>query len=154
MWNSLKDWLWHHQLLYPFILFTLAAVVSIYSQDIKSFLHRWPRTKEHARRAKENQLGNRIQLLRALHNDSYQLLLYLSRRVIHDCYAGIRFIAVLYVVCLLVKTHTKPGFYFYFLGGWLTGTLQLLNGVLRELDDFDATIVKLQLKLSELKREV
>ena len=80
MFQVLKDWAWAHPLLYPFILFVLACLVEIYGKDIRSFLHEWPRTKARAHKVKENDLCKRLVVLKALHNDSYQLILYLMNK--------------------------------------------------------------------------
>jgi hypothetical protein len=151
--HALKDWLWGHPLLYGFILFALSLLGSIYSQEIRAFLHSWPRTKEHRRRVKQTELSSRIELLKKLHNDSYQLLLFLAGRIAGDCFKALVLVILMLVASGFTKIKPQPGTYIWLLCGWFTGMFQWLNGVMKQLHDFDATVATLQSQLSELKRE-
>ena len=74
--HRLIDWVGNHQLLYTFILFLLAAALSIYAQDIRLFLHRWPRTK--VQEFNRNRISERLKLLRSINGSAYHLLFYFA----------------------------------------------------------------------------
>jgi|SRR5579872_1178610 len=151
--NALKNWLWTHSLLYPFVLFALAAFVSIYSQDIKAFLHHWPRTKERWRKVKEKELIDRLALLKRLHNDSYQLLVYLTDQLI-----GLVFTCVITSLVLMIFNgivHDTKNTVGEIKGVWVgiaLGMGQNIKGVLKELSNYNSTVARLQQRLAKLPR--
>ena len=153
MFQSVKDWLWSHPLLYPFILFVLACLVEIYARDIRSFLHNWPRTKKTVRGVAKDDLTKRLVLLKSLHNDSYQLILYLAHKGFELIIEWI-VVAVTLSVILLVLHHTIEDILSSLIGvclGALTGMFYDIRKVLNQLSDYDRAVTKLQNKLDDLK---
>jgi hypothetical protein len=144
-----KDWLWAHSLLYPFLLFVFAALVSIYSREIKTFLHEWPRTTEQLRKYKTNRILSYMALLKSLHNNSYELVLYLAKRLLHDCYIAMIWFGVFVTAASWLRRPNSVWFGGLFIGGWLTGMFQALTKVTKDLSNYDVTIKRLEQKLAQ-----
>jgi hypothetical protein len=73
-----QDWSRSHTLTVTIILFFLAAFISIYSTEIKDFLHHWPRTRASFRDIARRKTQEELDILNRVHEDPYQLLLYLA----------------------------------------------------------------------------
>ena len=71
-------WFQGHPLTVSIILFFAAALISIYSTEIKHFLHHWPRTRKALHSSTRSFLTNRVVLLERLHNNAYEVLMYLT----------------------------------------------------------------------------
>lgn len=151
--QTLKDWLWSHPLLYPFILFVIACAVSVYSQDIKRFLHNWPRTKERSRRFTENDLTKRIVLLMKLHNNSYQLLLFMVYKITNYVFTCI--LTSILVIGIGVITHEKSirGSIFGVAFGLFVGVCFDLRTTVNQLYRYDEAVADLQKQRSKLQSE-
>lgn len=150
--QALKDWAWAHPLLYPFILFVLACLVEIYAKDIRSFLHHWPRTNERWRNVKEKDLVNRLELLKTLHNDGYRLLIYLVSRAIGLFFSCFLTSFVVLVYAVLIHERNRGALADGVSFGLIVGTLYDVNGVLKQLINYDETVVDFQKRLSVLKQ--
>jgi hypothetical protein len=73
------DWIATHPVFTMFALFFASGLISLYSREIKGFLHFWPiRT---LRAANLNINTKRLYLLDSLHNNPYNLLIYLALEV-------------------------------------------------------------------------
>jgi hypothetical protein len=150
MLHMLVEWFKNHPLLYPFILFLLAAFISVYTSDIKQFLHNWPRTKERARRAREHDLTERLVLLKTLHNDSYQLVIYLTSRLIHLAFSYLNAVILLIVVAIVSRTHIDAAMVEGVVTGLVMGECYWVRGVLKELSNYDETVATFQERLAGL----
>jgi hypothetical protein len=152
--NTVKDWLLHHPLLYPFILCVFAAFVSIYSQDIKSFLHHWPRAKESVRWFSQDKASRRLRLLEVLHNNSYQLLLYFATKFIQGVILWVIVAATFTIIGLITKSKTAGlQALVGICGGIFFATCQEVRGVLVQLISYDQSVAKLKERLSKLEKE-
>ena len=78
--HSLTDWLGKHTLLYAFALFLVGCFVSLYSAEVKRFLHVWPRTR--LNQAHQNSVRQRLDLMKRLHKNPYNLLFYFAQEFI------------------------------------------------------------------------
>lgn len=152
MLQTLTQWPSTHSVLFTIILFVFAALISIYSEDIKYFLHHWPRTKENARKGKEGFLKDYLSLLKRVHNDSYQLTLYLATRIIRMLLYGM-IVALVIPLTIAGFQHVPlaPTTYLGMCVGWLGGMFQGLNKFLRELNHYDVTVANIEQALSQLQ---
>ncbi len=151
MLHTITEWLKNHPLLYPFILFVLAAFVSIYSAELKRFLHHWPKTAEHSRKAAQQVVIHRLAILNALHNDSYQLLLYFADKFITLVIEGLGLMVIISVIGLITKIHIELIVWVSMMTGSLTGAVLEVRRVLKELVNYDQSVNTLQAYLAKLK---
>lgn len=143
-WHALTEWLRNHPLLYPFILFLLGGFLTLYSGDIKRFLHEWPRTKEKARQAGRNKAIFQLELLTSLHNDSYQLLLYFAERVTQVVYWGV-FCAPIAIIIGIFSSKVHPlSLLFGMWAGNVIAESQRVRKVLAQLHSYDKSVAMLQ----------
>jgi uncharacterized membrane protein (DUF106 family) len=151
MLHTITDLLKNHQLLFTLVLFVLSALFSIYASEIKQFLHNWPRTKERARKARENDLVERLALLKILHNDSYQLIIYLVNRFTGLIFSWLKAMAVLILIEIVSRTPLNQGLVEGVVIGLVTGECYYVRVVLKELGNYDETVRNFQQRLSDLK---
>lgn len=76
-----SNWITAHPIAVTFVLFAIGILVSLYSSEIKRFLHGW--TKRKWRDLNRKQAANTLALLRRVHNNSYEFLLYIFGRLAH-----------------------------------------------------------------------
>lgn len=152
--HTLTEWLKSHTLLYTFVLFLLSAFLSIYSQEIKRFLHSWPRTAEAARRHTLQNVTYQLALLKTLHNDSYRLLLYFADKFTTLIFEWLGLMIILTVIGIVRKARLEPGIYFGLMAGSFIGTVQDVRGMLVRLARYDESVAKLQQQISELNTPV
>jgi hypothetical protein len=140
VWQTLKEWPSTHSVLFTIILFLLAALISVYSQDIKRFLHDWTNTKQTIGKMRERNLTARLSLLKTLHNDSYRLLLFVVWKASHILFEMALFGMVLFLVSVYTKVQLKPSAYLgYFLGS-LVGLLASIQGLTASLYKYDESV--------------
>ncbi len=144
MLDTLTNWLKAHTLLYTFILFLLSALFSIYSKDIKQFLHSWPKTTEKARQFSQQAATTRLRLLKMLHNDSYNLLLYFGTKFVNLIFQWLFLAIALTVTGAIRRKQFEPGVFIGLMAGWFMGVCQEVRGVLVQLIRYDQSIAKLQ----------
>jgi hypothetical protein len=150
--NTLTIWLKAHTLLYPFILFLLSALFSIYSKDIKQFLHSWPKTAQKARQFSQQAATTRLGLLKVLHNDSYQLLLYFGTQFVGLFFEWLFLVFIPFgVIGIVTKKPVELGTYIAMMGGVFMGVCQEVRGVLVQLRRYDQSVTKLQEEIERLK---
>jgi hypothetical protein len=150
--QTLKAWPSTHSVLFTVILFLLAAFISVYSQDIKRFLHDWPNTKEKIRKARERELTARLATLKTLHDDSYQLLLFVVWRVSKTSFEMAAFGMALFFVSLYLNVQLKPTMYLgYFLGS-LVGLFGFIKGITVSLYKYDESVKEIEEKVARLRQ--
>jgi hypothetical protein len=156
--QPLTDWLKDHPFLYPFILFLIGVAVSIYSQNVKRFLHDWPRTKEKKRQVQRNAVTRRLELLKLLHNNSYELIVYLGGRSVLMVYS-LMFIGIVIgtakALNLGVQNHkwaALAGVLAGILSGEFTGALRELHEIFRQLKSYEQSVTQLEQTLSKLEK--
>lgn len=132
----------------------LAALISVYSQDIKRFLHEWPNTKEKVRKAREQRLIARLALLNRLHNDTYRLLLFVVWKTSRILFDMAVYGMVLFLGSVYTKVQLKPGMYLGYFIGSLVGLFASLRDVSDSLYDYDESVKKIEAKLATLKEPV
>jgi hypothetical protein len=146
--HLLTEWLKGHTLLYTFILFLISALFSLYSQDIRRFLHEWPRTKAKALKTRRDAAIRRLELLSLLYNNSYQLLLYFATQFVQMIFGWLIWAAILTVIALFSKTQVSRGVVFGVFAGLFIGRLQEIRGVLVQLTRYDRSVATLQQQAS------
>jgi hypothetical protein len=104
--KPIPDWLTAHPIAFALGLFALSAVISIYSKEIKTFLHTWPRNKVRAGFLSLNR--NRLSTLQHLHNNPYGLVLYLAREVFGLIYIFPLFLIAYTALMYLLAAHFTP----------------------------------------------
>src|SRR5438270_6485444 len=87
----LIHWPQGHPLAFTLILFVLAALVSIFSGDIRSFFRRLP---HRIRTFRAISAEDSLKLLESLHENSYNLLLFIAHRVFSILFAALVFFFV------------------------------------------------------------
>jgi hypothetical protein len=153
--HTITEWLKNHPVLYPFILFVFAAFVSIYSQEIKRFLHHWPKTAEHSRKSAQQFVTRQLALINALHNDSYHLLIYFADRFILLVIEGFVLMLIVFVIGLVIKIHPKQSLIIWgsLMAGSLIGAVLEVRRVLKQLLNYDQSVTDLQAYLTKLNRQ-
>lgn len=74
--DAVHSWLVAHPIAWGLILVFVSGLFSLYSKAIKEFLHTWPIKKLHANDG--NMSRRRLETLEWLHNNTYNLVLYLA----------------------------------------------------------------------------
>jgi hypothetical protein len=152
--DTLTNWLNAHQLLVGVALGAFfSAFFSTYAQEVKQFLHSWPKTTEMRRQGRRNQATNRLELLKTLHNDSYHLLLYFGLKFFSLILWWLILAIVLGVIGII--KHLEPRSFILLIGGMMVGVFmgkwQEVSGVLWQLTSFDESVEKLERKASGVK---
>jgi hypothetical protein len=137
-----SDWTTAHPIAFTLILFVLGIIISIYSAEIKQFLHGW--TKRTWRQFNRRQAEQNLALLRRVHNNSYELQLYVLGSLAHFARQAVlwNFIALVIVLGFLHQPYTSSvwGIFGGFVIGWATRLEQLIIG----LRNFDRNVAALQ----------
>jgi|HubBroStandDraft_6_1064221.scaffolds.fasta_scaffold223624_2 hypothetical protein len=145
MFALVPDWLNHHQLVLTISFFLISLVVSIYGQDIKRYLHEWPKTKEKVRQAKQRAAIQRVALLNQLHNNSYALLLYFAIQFIRLIF---EWLALAIVFSLLIGFHVVTqravASFLGLLAGAFFGMCDKVRKLLAQLTNYDESVKELQ----------
>ncbi len=150
---QIAGWLKNHSLLYTFILFLISAAFSIYSKDIRRFLHEWPRAKEKKRQVQRKAVSRRLELLELLHNNSYELILYIADKVVLMVYGLIFFFVIVGASKTLHKWATLAAVLSGILSGEFIGALQEMHEIFGQLKSYEQSVATLQLTLSVLEKE-
>jgi hypothetical protein len=152
--QALTGWLKSHTLLYPFVLFLLSALFSIYSQDIKKFLHEWPRVKRRAHQDALRAATDRIELLTRLHNNTYELILYFATYGENLVFKAFVYGALLTLLSLLPHGKLEPvPLYVGMMVGAVFGAWRDVRPVLMQLNRYEHSIAELKQKLLRIKLE-
>lgn len=142
--HSSVTWLQGHPLSVSFILFGLATVISIYASDIKRFLHSWPRSRKTILAINRNKATHTLNLLKVVHNNPYQLLMYfiwnIVSVVVTAFYINAGFIAVAWIS---TRKLTVVSIWPTMAGIALVRTFEVRN-TLRQLYDYDASVKELE----------
>ena len=125
------------------ILLVVSGVVSLYSKEIKEFLHTWPIKKLHAN--DRNMSQHRLRTLEWLHNNTYNLVLYLALSVTETVQTAIYWNCAI-VVGSLVFFHHVPQYLSFLskLVGVCIGKGTQVNIVLMELRDYEKSTTRLK----------
>lgn len=147
--QDLVGWCHDHTLTVALILFVLSCLISIYSTEIKHFLHHWPRTRAGFVRLIRNKAENDLRLLNDVHNDVYQLVFYVIWAFVNPLVMGIYYTIGTYVVVLLLPKHQpiSSKVIFAYIGGFVLGSLIEVRRTLKRLQDYDASVKTLQKRI-------
>jgi hypothetical protein len=128
-----------------FALFFVSGLISLYSKEIKGFLHSWPiRT---LRTADLNMSKKRLQLLESLHNNTYNLVIYLALSVTSYVDAMFFWFVILSLTDLIIF-HTFPKYSFLpAITGVAIGKTTQVGIVLKELCNYEK-------RTEELRQEI
>lgn len=74
--DSIVDWSGRHPTALALILFALGCVISLYSKEIRKFLHTWPRTSNAIDNISYKMMKHDLAEIEALHNNTYNLVFY------------------------------------------------------------------------------
>jgi hypothetical protein len=145
--NSLLAWPGHHPVAFSLSLFVPSALVSIYGSSIRSFIHEWPKHKFRERRHRFIQ--GRLDELKKIHNDSYQLNLYVFWYLAHGFIRGMIFGGIC-VLVLLVTKQNPSGFTFAAgLAGTVAGVLSRIKELIEDLENYETVIDSLSTELED-----
>jgi MFS family permease len=145
----LGDWFGRHPLLYTFLLFLIACFVSIYSSDVKRFLHEWPRTKVKARQANRLVVTQRLELLNHVHGNSYNLIFYFALQFIEMVFEFLLLAIVATILAKVAAIKSLSGVMFGLFCGAFVGRCYTVRGVLKQLSNYDHSVSELQRQLAE-----
>ena len=132
--NWLIGWLSGHPLLYGFVLFLISCVVSLYSNEIKRFLHVWPKTK--LSEAHQSAVRQRLDLMKRLHKNPYNLIFYFAQEFISMIYEWL-VLAVLFTIASSIWKQIPPASFIPFCIGALTGRCQRNRTMLNQLAHYE-----------------
>jgi hypothetical protein len=146
--KTILSWPQNHPVAFPLILFLLASGISVYASDIKRFIHEWPRNKlkEISRRNLEQRLAN----LKLMHNNVYELSLFVYQQLATGFIAGIIIGFAISNAALLVLQHFSVAPFFTALAGTLFGSALNIKHMVTQLQHYNAEIARLSTELSEL----
>ena len=147
--DILKAWCGEHTLLYPFLLFLASVLVSIYPQEIKRFLHEWPKTKATAHQAKRNILTKRLALLKTLHDNSYMLVFWLALNFVNYIFTCFIVVVVANILALFGKARPSTEVVLYICAGVFMGRCNTMRATSVDLSSYDETVTKLEQRLEE-----
>jgi hypothetical protein len=156
--HTLKTWPTDHPLLYPFLLFLLGAMLSglfsVYAQEVKHFLHHWPRAKKRAFEVALNTAMYRLAILKRLHNDSYQVLLYFWSKVDYILYEAFLNGLLIYTVRIFPTGREYVSWWLF--GGLVFGAVFSCwweaRWVLRQLLKYEESVQKLERSITEMQQ--
>lgn len=146
--QTLKQWPSNHSVLFTIILFVLAALISVYSQDIKRFLHDWPNTKAKIRGMRQQRLQARLDTLNRLHDNSYQLLLFVVWKASKILFDMAVFGMVLFAISLYTKIELTPKMYLGYFIGSLVGLFGSIKETTESLHKYTESVNQIQAKLT------
>lgn len=141
---------WHeaHPTGFELTLFLLACLVSVFSSAILGFLKSFPRKQRAVRYRKD---VYRIQLLNLLHNDSYQLLLYVLSEVVWGVTTALLWSLFLIAFQLGLAHKIDSSSLGSITVGILLGKAIQMRSVLAQLHNYEDSIEKL--KQRQLKHQ-
>ena len=131
----IHDWIATHSVTMMFVLFAASGLISLYSKEIKGFLHVWPiRT---LRAANLNVNRKRLQLLESLHNNTYNLVIYLALSVTSYIDAMFYWFLIINMTSLVFSHHVATWSFLSAILGVGIGKTTQVSIVLRELWSYD-----------------
>lgn len=80
--QSVVTWCQVHSFWFNIILVLIGVFVSIYGQEVKQFMHSWPRTRKTFRSFRYHTAKSHLELLKAIHGNPYQICLYFFRNAV------------------------------------------------------------------------
>jgi hypothetical protein len=133
--DAAHDWISGHPVATMLTLFFVSGLISLYSKEIKGFLHVWPiRT---LRAYNRNNNRNRLRLLESLHNNTYQLVIYLALSALSVFLSALTWYALLLPVYFLFSAHPVFIQPWSIILGVATGKASQVSIVLRELGNYE-----------------
>ena len=134
--NAVHNWLIAHPITWSLILLFVSGVVSLYSKDLREFLHTWPIKK--LRASDRNLSRKRLETLEQIHNNTYNLVLYLALAVTDTIKTAIFWNCAIILASLLFFHHVPQDFSLWSaLSGVLIGKGLQINNVLVDLRNYE-----------------
>ncbi len=140
---STHNWIVGHPVTMMFAIFAASGLISLYGQEIKGFLHTWPiRT---LRSANLNVNRKQLRLLESLHNNTYNLLIYLALAVTSFFGTVLSWFIFLNLANVIFSLHFAPLLMLApALVGVGVGQSTKMNIVLRELCQYEKRTAELR----------
>lgn len=136
-----SDWCSKHPLTITFILFLLSVVISIYASEIKSFIRHWP--KSTLRAARRNTALHQKYILELVHNDAYNLLLYLAWNLVHVVALAVLWLVFVNTISLILAHHVTSLSLWTVISGIAVGKALKVKSRLEQLEHYENSIQKL-----------
>lgn len=152
--HTVITWCRNQPVWFAIILFVLTIPLSLYAAELKHFLHSWPRTKKTLRRFSYNRAQSKLKLLKALHQDSYRLNLYVYGSLLYV----FRFSVYLYTGVILVSlifTRHFPTWLSLWgtASGILMGRLLDLSDVFKDLEKYERAVTRLEREIARFAED-
>ena len=140
--STVHKWFIQHPIWLNVILGVAFFALSMYSKEIRLFLHFWPRKKLHSN--DRILTGQRLQTLERLHNDTYALVLYLAVAITNTFVSAVVWNAIALGLWVLF-IHTKPSFSLWtiVLAAFI-GRIMQVNMILKELCTYEKSIADIK----------
>lgn len=150
--STASHWAQGHPITFAIVLFAASALISLYSQEIKTFLRTWPTTKMRA--SVLNDARHQLALLNNLHNNTYQLLLWFIWNIVQVVITALLGNILVFFIFLALEypkfpTAASLGSSFI---GIICGQAWRMKLVLRQLYDYDRSVQMLKKKIDDYER--
>jgi len=145
--NFFVRWHQEHSLLFELILFFLACLVSVFSSRIYSFITEWPGKKLRERR--RELLEDELNLLRRIHNNVYELNLYVYRDIADALNRSLLYGAAFAVVTSLVIQKPSPYTFVAISVGIMIGQISNIGTTITRLQHYDDAVANLSAELAK-----
>jgi hypothetical protein len=150
---STHKWIVDHPVVMLFASLIASGLISLYSQQIRGFLHTWPiRT---LRSANLNVNRKQLQLLESLHNNTYNLVIYLALAATSFVGTAFNWLICLNFANLIFSLHfTLQLMLIPAIVGPIFGKSMQVNIVLRELCHYDKRTAELRASIEYHENKV
>lgn len=139
-------WSHSHSLTISFVLFFVGSLISVYSSEIKGFLREYP--KNRFREYVRNNSSRRLALLRRLHNNSYELVLFIAWKAVDGLWFAF-YVQIGYDI--LTNTHASSSSSWSLLLGGLVGTGLGIRITLKDLCNYERSVESLSRLVGEVQ---
>lgn len=150
MLRQLIEWLYLHLATLTWGIITV--LLSIYGQDVKKFLHSWPRTKATLRAQRAEKYASDLNLVKSLHPDAYKTILYICWNLadipLHSLYAVILISILDWLIQGRLITSTEI---LIVCGGVVVGKAIIVKRITTYLYNYDKYAKLWENKLKELQ---
>ena len=140
--DATHGWISGHPVATMLTLFFVSGLISLYSKEIKGFLHVWPiRT---LRAYNRNNSTRQLRLLETLHNNTYKLVIYLAHSVVSVILSTLSWYVLLTAINLWFSPHPTFAGPWPILWGITVGKALQVSTVLQELGNFETRTAELR----------
>jgi len=154
--QATSHWIENHQIAFTLILTAISILIGLYQQEVRRFLHEWPRTRKAIRIFRVNTAKNQLELLSPINGNAYNLNLWVLGKIVGTAQALLLW-NTFFALGTAAATHKLPTgpTFFGVTGGILISEAIQFSRVIWQLHAYEYTSNKLKQKIAkkELKAQ-